>query len=77
MGLLIPIVALYIAVDVFLWSRPSAISSEFLLQSNSVQADALVRSARNNNNPKHQVLHGFLPRRTHASDIYFHPRHML
>ncbi|KAG1860568.1 hypothetical protein C8R48DRAFT_713207 [Suillus tomentosus] len=28
MGLLIPIVALYIAVDVFLWSRPSAISMQ-------------------------------------------------
>ncbi|KAG1795055.1 uncharacterized protein HD556DRAFT_390070 [Suillus plorans] len=28
MGLLIPIAALYIAVDVFLWSRPSAISMQ-------------------------------------------------
>ncbi|KAG2057610.1 hypothetical protein BDR06DRAFT_187445 [Suillus hirtellus] len=31
MGLLIPVVALYIAVDVFLWSRPSAISTQEIL----------------------------------------------
>jgi len=31
LGLFLPILALYIAVDIFLWSRPSAISSEFLL----------------------------------------------
>jgi hypothetical protein len=30
LGFFLPIVALYIAVDIFLWSQHSAVSSEFL-----------------------------------------------
>jgi hypothetical protein len=40
LGFFLPVVALYLVMDIFLWSRPSAMSGEFLLCLNSSQADA-------------------------------------
>jgi hypothetical protein len=77
LGFFLPVVALYIAMDIFLWSRPSAMSGESLFCLGSLQANAWLHSARNNNHSKYEVLPSFSPYRTYACDICFHPRHML
>jgi hypothetical protein len=76
-GSFLPIVAVLIGTDIYLYSRPHAFSGEFSLRSDRLQADSILLHSQRIGDSEHQVLHLFLQHWAYACDLYVHPHCVL
>jgi len=80
LGLFLPIVALEVGIDIYLYSRTSAFSGGFDLcriGCNLKLTSSHLDTSDRVYNTDRQVLYILLQPRAHACDLYFYPHHML